>query len=72
MTAEKFSPQQIEAKWQQRWEADGLYRASIDKTKPKVYFLTMLPYPCAKDKRTAKRGGWRQGQTNCEKGRLRK
>jgi leucyl-tRNA synthetase len=43
--ADKYIPQEIEAKWQARWEADGLYRARIDHSKPKHYALTMLPYP---------------------------
>ena len=40
-----YAPAAIEPKWQQRWERDGLYRASIDPSRPKHYFLTMLPYP---------------------------
>ncbi len=28
-----------------KWEADGLYHADIDETKPKFYALTILPYP---------------------------
>ncbi|MEX2161305.1 MAG: leucine--tRNA ligase [Anaerolineales bacterium] len=43
--ADKYSPAEIEAKWQQRWEADGLYHADIDPKRPKHYALTMLPYP---------------------------
>ena len=35
----------IERKWQDRWEAEGLYRSQVDWTKPKHYALTMLPYP---------------------------
>jgi leucyl-tRNA synthetase len=35
----------IEKKWQERWEADGLYRSTVDWDKPKHYALTMLPYP---------------------------
>ena len=35
----------IEARWQARWEQDGLYRADIDPARPKYYALTMLPYP---------------------------
>ncbi len=42
---DKYIPQEIEPKWQARWEADGLYRAVIDPDKPKHYALTMLPYP---------------------------
>ncbi len=43
--ADKYIPQQIEPRWQARWEADGLYRSTIDPAKPKHYALTMLPYP---------------------------
>jgi len=43
--AERYDPKQIEAKWQARWEADKLYRAVIDPSRPKHYALTMLPYP---------------------------
>ena len=42
---EKYTPQEIEPKWQARWEADGLYRSRIDPSRPKHYALTMLPYP---------------------------
>ncbi len=42
---DKYSPQTIEPTWQAKWEADGLYRAQIDTTRPKHYALTMLPYP---------------------------
>jgi leucyl-tRNA synthetase len=40
-----YQPQVIEKKWQEKWEADKLYRAVIDESKPKHYALTMLPYP---------------------------
>jgi leucyl-tRNA synthetase len=43
--AVKYVPQEIEPKWQARWEADGLYRSVIEPGKPKHYALTMLPYP---------------------------
>ncbi len=42
---EKYNPQAIEPHWQQRWEADALYRSKVDWSKPKYYALTMLPYP---------------------------
>lgn len=41
----KYNPQEIEAKWQTKWEETHLYRQLIDKSKPKHYALTMLPYP---------------------------
>jgi len=42
--ARKYTPQEIEKKWQQRWEETGLYRTVEDPTRPKHYALTMLPY----------------------------
>ena len=35
----------IERHWQDRWEAEGLYRSQVDWSRPKHYALTMLPYP---------------------------
>jgi len=43
--SEKYNPAEIEPKWQAKWEADGLYNADIDPSRPKYYALTMLPYP---------------------------
>ena len=43
--ADKYIPQEIEPRWQARWQADNLYRSVIDPHKPKHYALTMLPYP---------------------------
>ncbi|MDD2922751.1 MAG: class I tRNA ligase family protein, partial [Anaerolineales bacterium] len=40
-----YNPQAMEKKWQQKWEADKLYRSVIDRSKKKHYALTMLPYP---------------------------
>jgi leucyl-tRNA synthetase len=42
---DKYNPADIEPKWQQKWEADGLYHSDIDESRPKYYALTMLPYP---------------------------
>ena len=39
-----YNPRAYEKKWQEKWEADGLYRSVIDESKPKHYALTMLPY----------------------------
>ena len=39
-----YNPQEIEPKWQAKWEQDGLYHANIDYNTPKYYALTMLPY----------------------------
>ncbi|MBE9506741.1 MAG: leucine--tRNA ligase, partial [Chloroflexi bacterium] len=43
--ADKYVPQEIEPKWQKRWDEDKLYRSVVDHDKPKHYALTMLPYP---------------------------
>jgi leucyl-tRNA synthetase len=43
--SEKYLPAEIEPKWQQKWESDGLYHADIDPKRQKYYALTMLPYP---------------------------
>ncbi|HJS20533.1 MAG TPA: leucine--tRNA ligase [Anaerolineales bacterium] len=40
-----FNPRVMEKKWQEKWEADKLYRSVIDERRPKHYALTMLPYP---------------------------
>lgn len=42
---ESYTPQTIEPKWQQKWAETELYRQRIDRSKPKHYALTMLPYP---------------------------
>jgi len=43
--SERYNPHIIEKKWQDHWEATGLYRSRVDWSKPKHYALTMLPYP---------------------------
>jgi len=39
-----YNPVEIEKKWQNRWEADRLYKVGEDSGKPKWYALTMFPY----------------------------
>ena len=43
----RYTPAEIEPRWQARWDADpSLYAAEpIDSGKPKYYCLEMLPYP---------------------------
>jgi len=41
----RYNPNAIEKKWQNKWDADKLYRSVIDNSRPKHYALTMLPYP---------------------------
>jgi leucyl-tRNA synthetase len=40
-----YSPREIEAKWQKRWESARVFEVEADSAKPKYYVLEMLPYP---------------------------
>ncbi|HEY8204738.1 MAG TPA: leucine--tRNA ligase [Pyrinomonadaceae bacterium] len=42
---EKYFPEQIEEKWQQRWADERAFEAREDDPRPKFYALEMLPYP---------------------------
>jgi leucyl-tRNA synthetase len=42
---EKYFPERIEQKWQQRWNDAGVFQAKTDDTREKFYCLEMLPYP---------------------------
>jgi leucyl-tRNA synthetase len=41
---DKYNPQEIEKKWQQKWADDKLYEVRDDDPRPKWYALTMFPY----------------------------
>ena len=43
----RYDASEIEPKWVERWEAEGLYRASEDPAdpRPRFYALDMFPYP---------------------------
>ena len=43
--ASRYEPRPLEAKWQQIWEARGLFNATEDPARPKYYVLEMFPYP---------------------------
>jgi leucyl-tRNA synthetase len=43
--ADRYNPQEIEPKWQGRWEADRLYQTEPGSDKPKYYILDFYPYP---------------------------
>jgi len=45
MIMKPYQPSEIEAKWQKKWNDDGLYQAKPSESKSKFYMLTMLPYP---------------------------
>ncbi len=40
----KYNPQEIEKKWQRKWEDDRIYKVTEDSDRPKFYALTMFPY----------------------------
>lgn len=42
---ERYSPQEVEEKWQQRWRDARVFEVQEDPSKPKYYCLEMLPYP---------------------------
>ncbi len=43
--AESYDFRAVERKWQERWEAEGVYAAHDGDPRPKYYVLEMLPYP---------------------------
>lgn len=40
-----YDHSQIEARWQERWRKDDIYRVTDDPSRPKYYVLDMFPYP---------------------------
>jgi len=45
MVADRYNPAAIEKKWQQVWEAEGVFITDTADTRPKYYVLEMFPYP---------------------------
>ncbi len=43
--SERYDPRAIEARWQERWRADGEYDVENDDPRPHYYVLSMYPYP---------------------------
>jgi leucyl-tRNA synthetase len=41
----RYTPVEIEEKWQKAWAVQGLYKTSEVADKPKFYALSMFPYP---------------------------
>jgi len=42
---EKYTPHEIEKKWQNLWRDKQIYKTDLDKNKEKYYVLEMFPYP---------------------------
>jgi len=42
---EKYSPKDIEQKWQMSWENEKTFKAIVNNDKQKYYLLEMFPYP---------------------------
>jgi leucyl-tRNA synthetase len=47
MRKDDFPFQEIDTKWQKKWEDEGLYHVDLDESKEKFYILDMFPYPSA-------------------------
>lgn len=45
MMNEKYTPHEIEEKWQKYWEEHQTFKVTEDPGKPKSYVLEMFPYP---------------------------
>ena len=43
--AERYDVQEVEARWQHRWEQEGTYQVDLDDPRPPSYVLCMYPYP---------------------------
>ncbi|MDD5246951.1 MAG: leucine--tRNA ligase [Candidatus Omnitrophica bacterium] len=43
-----YPVKEIEKKWQEAWQKEQVFRASMDGDKPKYYLLEMFPYPSGK------------------------
>jgi len=42
---QKYSPQEFEARWEAKWEADELHKTTPADERPKAYILDFFPYP---------------------------
>ena len=44
-SSSKYSPAEIEPKWQNHWQENKTFKVEKDTSKPKYYILDMFPYP---------------------------
>ncbi len=45
MKTERYNPQDIEKKWQERWAESSAFACTHESAKEKYYVLEMFPYP---------------------------
>ncbi|WP_080799683.1 leucine--tRNA ligase [Desulfamplus magnetovallimortis] len=45
---DRYSPDQVESKWQQYWQENHIFKVSEDMSREKYYLLEMFPYPSGK------------------------
>jgi leucyl-tRNA synthetase len=43
--SDAYDVQEVEARWQRRWEDEGTYHVDLDDPRPASYVLCMYPYP---------------------------
>ncbi len=43
--SDAYDVQEVEARWQRRWEEEGTYQVDLDDPRPASYVLCMYPYP---------------------------
>ncbi len=43
--SDAYDVQEVEARWQRRWEEEGTYRVNLNDPRPASYVLCMYPYP---------------------------
>ena len=48
MSNDRYDPQELEEKWQARWQAEDAFACTHGGDRPKCYVLEMLPYPSGK------------------------
>lgn len=48
MTHDRYHPQELEERWQARWQTQSVFTCAHGGDRPKCYVLEMLPYPSGK------------------------
>ncbi|MDP3173980.1 MAG: leucine--tRNA ligase [Phenylobacterium sp.] len=41
----RYNPKEVEPKWRAAWDKADVFRAQVDRSRPKYYALEMFPYP---------------------------